>query len=142
MSYAPPGTFPSAAQQQLAQLAQQQQQQQQQQMQAQQAYQVQQSGLASLPKPQQDFLNSLTPQQIQSLLGQASANSSQSAMKVSNQFTSASQIPQLTQTQAMPTMQPMPTQNMNTILTDMINKAKAGLLTPLQLSQVCSHVSS
>lgn len=133
MSYAPPGTFPGAAQQQLAQLAQQQQQQ----MQAQQAFQVQQSGLASLPKPQQDLLNSLTPQQIQSLLGQANSNLTQQSMNISSQFNPASQIPQLNQAPAISTVQPMPAQNMNAILSDMVNKAKAGLLTPLQLSQVC-----
>ncbi|WFD28516.1 hypothetical protein MNAN1_003528 [Malassezia nana] len=131
MSYPNPGAFPAAAQQQLAELAQQQQQ-----IQAQQAFQIQQPGLTTLAKPQQDFLNGLTSQQVQSLLGQASANLSQPTVNVPNQFTSPSQIPQLNATPAMPTMQPMLNQNMNTILSDMINKAKAGLLTPLQLTQL------
>lgn len=140
MSYPNPGAFPAAAQQQLAELAQQQQQQQQQ-IQAQQAFQIQQPGLAALAQPQQDYLNGLTSQQVQSLLGQASANLSQPTVNVPNQFTSPSQIPQLNPTPAMPTMQPMLNQNMNTILSDMINKAKAGLLTPLQLTQVRFYTS-
>jgi len=144
MSFAP-GAFAGNVQQQLAQLAQQQQLQQRQ-LQAQQLLQAQQNAqaqaqpqqpsLSSYPKAQQDFLNSLTPQQLQALLNQKN-----SVMQM--QSTPFPQMPQAQMpsvrpvaTAATPAAPPAQPSNMSAVLSDMLAKAKAGLLTPLQLAQL------
>lgn len=134
MSFPQGGGFLGNTQQQLAQLAQQQQH-----MQArQQAFQTQQHNLQPFPKSQQEFLQNLTPQQLQALLNQKSQ--SMQPGTPTGQYPQPSMLNLLNQGIPIPgsssgvtnSQQP----SMNNVVLDMVNKAKAGLLNSVQLSHL------
>ena len=137
------GMYPGNNQQQMAQMAQQQERQQQiqaqQALQAQQAMQAQQHGMQSFPKSQQDFLGNFAAQNLQTMMGQG--NSSMHQNMPGTQFNPFPMMPQMNQPPQMSTLpnlgQQSNTSNAASMISEMIAKAKAGLLTPVQLAQVC-----
>ena len=140
--FGPGAQFAPDAQQQLVQLLQQQQAQQQQQ---QQQTIHSQPGLQSFSKPQQDFVNGLSAQQLQALLNQKNSSVqqampaspfSQNVMPQQQAQTSLSGMPGMANTN----VPRLPVNNMNALLADMTSKAKAGMLTPQQLVQIRSII--
>lgn len=134
MSFPQGGGFLGNTQQQLAQLAQQQQH-----MQArQQAFQTQQHNLQPFPKSQQEYLQNLTPQQLQALLNQKSQSMQPGTH--TGQYPQPSMLNTLNQGMPIPGSSSGVTNSqqasMNNVMLDMVNKAKAGLLNPVQLSHL------
>ncbi|WFD41082.1 uncharacterized protein MJAP1_004075 [Malassezia japonica] len=131
--FTPGGKFDPGVQQQIVRLLQQQQAMQP------------QHDVQAFPKSQQDFLNSLSAQQLQTLLNQK--NSSVQQPMPTNQFSQNMMLqPQQAQPAPMASMpnamnaanmvRPPAQNNMSAILADMASKAKAGMLTPNQLVQL------
>lgn len=131
--FTPGGKFAPGVQQQIVRLLQQQQAMQP------------QHDVQAFPKSQQDFLNSLSAQQLQTLLNQK--NSSVQQPMPTTQFPQSMMMqPQQAQPAPMASMpnamnaanmvRPPAQNNMSAMLADMASKAKAGMLTPNQLVQL------
>ena len=148
MSFPPGGNvFQGNSQQQFAQYVQQQKQQHHMQT-GQQPFQSPQLGFSGYPnaQQQQDFMPNITPQQIQAILNQK--NSAMQAGLQGNQYMPSPIMSQLQPGMPIPTSMPMPSTQPHqpppprqangsvNIIADLVNKAKAGLLSPMQLAQL------
>ena len=148
MSFPPGGgIFQGNSQQQFAQYLQQQKQQQHLQA-GQQPFQSPQLGFSGFPnaQQQQEFMSNLTPQQIHAMLNQK--NSAMQAGLQGNQYTQSPIMSQVHSGMPMPSSVPMPSTQPHqpppppqangsaNVIADLVNKSKAGLLSPVQLAQL------
>ena len=148
MSFPPGGNvFQGNSQQQFAQYVQQQKQQHHMQT-GQQPFQSPQLGFSgySNSQQQQDFMPNITPQQIQAILNQK--NPAMQTGLQGNQYMPSPIMSQLQPGMPIPTSMPMPSTQPHqpapprqangsvSIIADLVNKAKAGLLSPIQLAQL------